>query len=381
MKIGPLKLVRPFQCEVLIYDDICSSWLARSVPCNVTVGTISTRFVFPVFLSVNFLGRLLWLLLTLPKNQKSLFFDYLSLLIGAIQPKIIVTGADNNTALAAFADTHPNILTIFVQTALRSTTGRFPTGIRIPNYYALGESEKLIFASLQVQTNIYKPWGSLKLGYALAEPTQKPFHHSDVCFISHHRPEQSAINSPIVEQMIEETSDLLFEHTCRYVEKFGLTLRILAKSRESLWHEKERQHYERLSRNYPFELVVAEKSSEELETYYALFASGIVINTASTLGFEALAIGKKVLFGAPMTTGLIERWGISAYFDQVPRLITVEHNDFRHFEEKLNKVRSLSVAEYHRQTAKTARRLMTQDPRNPPHQQLRDVILKNLFLE
>ena len=348
------------------------------MPCNVTVGTISTRFVFPVFLSIKFLRSLLWFLLTFPKHRGSVFLGYLSVLIGAIEPKIIVTGADNNTALAAFAQSHPNIVTIFVQTALRDTAGGFPTGIRIPNYYALGESEKLIFASLQIQTDIYKPWGSLKLGYALSEPTREPFHHIDLCFVSTHRPEQTTSNLPILNQMIEETSNLLFEHTCKYAEQFGLTLRILAKSREPVWHEKERQHYERLSRNYPFELVVAEKSSEELQTYYALFASEIVINNASTLGFEALAIGKKVLFGAPMTTGLIERWGISAYFDKVPRLIAVEQNNLRHFEEKLNILRSLSVAEYDRQTAKTARRLMTQDPRNPPHQQLQQVIRKHL---
>jgi len=379
LKIGPFKFVRPFQCEVLIYDDICSTWLTRSVPSNVTVGAISTRFVFPIFLSFKFLRRLLWFLLTFPKHRGSLFLGYISVLIGVIQPKIIVTGADNNTALATFAQSHPNIVTIFIQTALRDVAGGFPTGIRIPNYYALGESEKLIFSSLQVQTDIYKPWGSLKLGYALAEPTREPFHHIDLCFVSDHRPEQAALNLPILGQMIKETNDLLFKHTCKYAEKFGLTVRILAKSREPVWHEKERQHYERLSHTYPFELVVAEKSSEALETYHALFASEVVINNASTLGFEALAIGKKVLFGAPMTAGLIERWGISVYFDQVPRLIAVERNNSLHFEEKLNILRSLSVAEYHRKTTETAQHLITQDPRNPPHQQLQEVIRKHLL--
>tara|TARA_Y100001960_G_scaffold334135_1_gene445598 strand:- start:2242 stop:3294 length:1053 start_codon:yes stop_codon:yes gene_type:complete len=349
------------------------------VPSEVTVGTISTRFEFPIFLSVKFLRRLLWLLLTFPKHRGSLFLSYLSIVIGAIQPKIIVTGADNNTALAAFAHSHPNILTIFVQTALRDTTGGFPTGIRIPNYYALGESENLIFNSLQVQADSYKPWGSLKLGYALADPTPKLFHHIDVCFVSNHRPEQATINSSILWQMIEETSDLLFEHTCKYAEKFGLTLRILAKSREPEWHEKELRHYERLSQDFPFELVVAEKSSGQLDPYYALFASEIVINNASTLGFEALAIGKKVLFGASMTTGLIDRWGISVYFDQVPSLITVDQTDFLHFEKKLNKLRSLSAAEYHQQTADKTRSLVTQDPRNPPHHQLEEIIRNRLL--
>ena len=378
MKIGPFNLVKAFRCEVLIFDDICATWLAKSVPCNVTVGRISTRFTFPILLSLKFITKFVWCVLTFPKHRQSLYLNYLYILVGAIEPKIILTGADNDPSLAALANAHPHILTIFVQTALRSTKQGFPTGIQIPNYFALGQREKLIFASLKVNTDSYRPFGSIKLGYAVSEPAQVQFAYRDICFISNHRPEVPITKRRSLEQAIEATSDRLFQYTCEYAKKYGLTLRLLAKSREPNWHEHERKHYERLSRNFPIQFVVADKFAKELDTYRGLFSSETIVNCASTLGFEALAIKKKVLFGASMTPGLISKWGISYHFDQLPKTLVLGKDDFFHFEEKMNQLRRLSTTEYLLQISDCASRLITQDLHNPPHLQLREVIRKHL---
>jgi len=378
LKIGPFNLIKAFQCKVLIFDEICATWLAKSVPNNVTVGKISTRFTFPILLSLKFITKLLWCVLTFPKHRQSLYLNYLYILVGIVEPKIILTGADNDRSLATLANAHPHILTIFVQTALRSTKQGFPTGIQIPNYFALGQREKLIFASLKVNTDSYRPFGSIKLGYAVSEPAQVQFAYRDICFISNHRPEVPITKRRSLEQAIEATSDRLFQYTCEYAKKYGLTLRLLAKSREPNWHEHERKHYERLSRNFPIQFVVADKFAKELDTYRGLFSSETIVNCASTLGFEALAIKKKVLFGASMTPGLISKWGISYHFDQLPKTLVLGKDDFFHFEEKMNQLRRLSTTEYLLQISDCASRLITQDLHNPPHLQLREVIRKHL---
>ena len=87
---------------------------------------------------------------------------------------------------------------------------------------------------------------------------------------------------------------------------------------------------------------------------------------------------KKVLFGAPMTPGLISQWGISCYFDQLPKTLMLEKDDFFHFEEKMNQLRRLSTTEYLLQVSDCASRLITQDLHKPPHLQLREVICKHL---
>ena len=153
----------------------------------------------------------------------------------------------------------------------------------------------------------------------------------------------------------------------------------MAQSREPHWHDNERLHYQTLCSNYPFDIVAEIKSSRELDTYHALLVSDIVINTGSTLGFEALAAGKKVLSGASMNPQLIKDWGVSAYFDQVPGFMCMKQEDFSHFEEKLNALRTLPLAKYQRHTSTVARELVAQDTDCPPHEYIRETIRQYLL--
>ena len=364
---------------MLIYDDICSHWLKRATPDNTRVAHLSTRFSFPIFICLRFWVTFLRCLTPFRKQKRSYFLVYLYALVSSIQPKIVVTGADNSAALASLAEITSDVWFIFVQTALRDTNQGFPSGIKLPTYYAFGQSERLIFSSLGVRSHQYFPIGSIKLGYALSDPVPPPFAYADLLFISDHRPGRPENILPPLERAIQATSDLLFMHSWEYAQKYGLTLRVVAKTREPHWHEKERLHYKTLCRNYPFDFVTENKSSRALDTYHALLASDLVINNGSTLGFEALAAGKKVLFGASMSPQLIKDWGVSDYFDQVPDFMCIQQEDFPHFEEKLNALRALPLAKYQRDTSTVARELVSQDPDCPPHEYIRETIRQYLL--
>ena len=364
---------------MLIYDDICSHWLERATPDNVSVAHLSTRFSFPIFVCSRFWVTLLRYLIPFRRQKKPYFLAYLYALVATIQPKIVVTGADNNVALASLAEITPDVWFIFVQTTMRSIKHGFPEGIRLPTYYALGQSERLILNSLQIPSREYVPVGSLKLGFVLSDPTPPMFAYVDLCFISNHRPGQAETTLLPLERAIEAASNLLFMHSWEYAQKYGLTLRVVAKSREPHRHDKERQHYQTLCRNYPFDFVTEIKSSRGLDTYHALLVSDIVINNGSTLGFEALAAGKKVLFGASMNPQLIKDWGVSAYFDQVPGFMCIQQEDFPHFEKKLNALRALPLAKYQRHTSTVARELIAQNTDCPPHEYIRETIRQYLL--
>ena len=379
MNIKPVKLIKSFSCDVLIYDDLCSHWLERATPDNISVAHLSTRFSYPIFICSRFWVTLLRYLIHFRRQKKSYFLAYLYALVATIQPKIVMTGADNNTTLASLAEIIPDVWFIFVQTALRDTNQGFPSGIKLPTYFAFGQSERLIFSSLGVHSRQYLPVGSIKLGYALSDPAPPRFAYVDLCFISTHRPGQVEATLPPLERAIEAASNLLFMHSWKYAQKYGLTLRVVAKSREPHRHDKERRHYQTLCSNYPFDFVAEIKSSCELDTYHALLVSDIVINTGSTLGFEALAAGKKVLFGASMNPQLIKDWGVSNYFDQVPGFMCVKQEDFSDFETKLNALRALPLAKYQRHTSAVARELIVQDTDCPPHAYIRETIRQYLL--
>jgi len=375
----PIKLIKSFNCDVLIYDDIYSHWLERATPDNISVAHLSIRVSFPIFICSRFWVTFVRCLAPFRKQKRSYFLAYLYALVSTIQPKIVVTGSDNNATLASLAEITPDVWFIFVQTALRDTSQGFPRGVKLPTYCAFGQSERLIFSSLAVRSRQYLPVGSIKLGYALSDPAPPQFAHADLLFISTHRPVQPEITLPPLDRAVEATSNLLFIHSWEYARKYGLTLRVVAKSREPHWHEKEQLHYKTLCRNYPFDFVTENKSSRALDTYHALLASDLVINNGSTLGFEALAAGKKVLFGASMSPQLIKDWGVSDYFDQIPDFMCIQQEDFPHFEEKLNALRALPLAKYQRDTSTVARALVSQDTDCPPHEYIRETIRQYLL--
>ena len=350
------------------------------MPATARAARLSTRFFFPVFLCWRFwLALFRYLILHSMQNNSSCFLAYLRALVNTVRPRVIITGADNNATLASLAEISPDVWFIFVQTAMRDTAQGFPHGIRLPTYYAFGQSEQLIFDTLRVRCRQYVPTGSIKLGYALSDPAPPAFASADLCFISNHRPERPVSAVPPLEQTIAATDDLLFMHSCEYARRNDLILRIVAKSREPNWQEKERLHYQKLYEDYPLDFVTADKSTRELDTYHALLASGLVIHNASTLGFEALAAEKKVLFGASMNPQLVRNWGISAYFDQVPDFMCLQQKDFSHFEQKLDALRAMSLDEYRCHTSAAAQQLISQDTNCPPHEHIREAIRQYLL--
>ena len=371
--LRPIKFIKSFQCDVLIYDDICQKWLAKSLPEECERACISTRFSIPLLLSFRFLWCLIWRLRPLRPGKRHYLFEYLSVLIETTQPKVLISGADNNFVVAEISQSYPEVWVILVQTALRDTNQGFPTEIKLPTYWSFGQCERSMFTKLGVSCEELVPIGSIKLGYALAFSSNKEFTQKDICFVSTLRPERVVDQSQSLLNAIDAVSDSLFRYACQYAEQHHLRLRVLGKSRESHLHTKEHSHYTRLSDGYPFEFVSAEKEVRELDTYFALFASDLIIHNASTLGFEALAAGKRVLFGASISPGLIEDWGIQAYFDQLPSFVCVQTDDYRHFEKKVDELRKLSDRQYASAILAASKAVIAQDE-PPPHKKIEKAI-------
>ena len=292
----------------------------------------------------------------------------------------MLSGADNNERLAQLAHCMKDIQFIFVQTALRDTNQGFPRNVSLPHYLAFGQRESTIFDVCQVKCARYEPIGSLKLGYALLDPSPPVFAPTDLCFISDHRPGQPFKAASALGQAIASNSDQLFTHSVTYARKNKSTLRVIGKAREPYWQRMEKQHYQKLAGNYPVDFISTDKVDSSLNMYHAVFASSIVINNASTLGFEALAAKKKVLFGATMNPDLVEHWGVSEYFFRVPQIISLSAAHFSHFEEKLNALDKISASEYGDLVDAFALDVIAQDTNYPAHLRIHSKIKELLNL-
>ena len=141
MKLKLVKFKKSFSCDVLIFDHIGESWLSKLVPNSASIGYFSTRFYFPILFHKHFLRRLFVILLgrIFVRNYNSYYF-YLDAVIQSIQPKIIITAADNSVTLSKISKLHSSILFVYVQSALRGWYS-FQKNVDLPVYCSFGSIE------------------------------------------------------------------------------------------------------------------------------------------------------------------------------------------------------------------------------------------------
>ena len=372
MKIKLVKFKKSFSCDVLIFDDIGASWLSKVVPNSASIGYVSTRFSFPILFHKYFLRRLFVILLgrIFSRNYNSYYF-YLDALIQSIQPKIIVTAADNSVTLSKISKLHTSILFVYVQSALRDLYS-FQKNVDLPVYCSFGQIEKRLFNDSNIRVQEYLPIGSVKLGMAMSKEHTSSHMHADICFISSYRAEKkySKRRDVWINKRIEGIDQLLFLHSIKFARRSNLSVRVLGKAREDEWQRLEMIHYEKLADGFPFEYVQTDNELREYESYYGLLSSGLSISCGSTLGFEGLSAGKKVLFGATMDVNFIDDWGVRYYYSDMPQLISLQQNSFEHFSCKVEYLRDISLDEFLEVTSSYARQIMHESPIGKPHEML-----------
>ena len=142
MKLKLVKFKKSFSCDVLIFDHIGESWLSKLVPNSASIGYFSTRFYFPILFHKYFLRRLFVILLgrIFARNYNS-YYIYLDAVIQSIQPKIIITAADNSVTLSKISKLHSSILFVYVQSALRDRYS-FQKNVDLPVYCSFESIEK-----------------------------------------------------------------------------------------------------------------------------------------------------------------------------------------------------------------------------------------------
>ncbi len=104
-------------------------------------------------------------------------------------------------------------------------------------------------------------------------------------------------------------------------------------------------------------------------------ASGLVIHPASTLGFELLAAGKKVVLGATVHPELIQAWGIKHYVDALPDSVKLkaESNETDFFQH-CDALRAMPDSQYRELTRKAAQSLVSMPADGYPHEKVKALI-------
>ena len=371
-----LQIVEPTKTDVLIFDDLGSNWLHHCLPSGITRVTISLRHSFPVVLNFRFFFNVLKTLIREMRGRREDgSYALLCGLIKNVSPRVIISCLDNSHLLTRFDKDHPQIKVAFIQTALRDTVQSFSPKQGLPVYLSLGETERKIFHTLDIHCNEYRPIGSVKLGLALAEEKDRPHQAFDLAFVSHYRSKMFGDEAPQLHHLIEASQRNLFRLCCRYAKSFTLTMVVIMRARTPEERQAEEEYYKRLSDEFPVHFVCADKAKRELDSYFAGLASGLVIHSASTLGFELLAAGKKAILGATVNPSLIEAWGIEHYVDALPDSVKLKAGGSdTDFFQHCDTLRAMPDAQYRELTRKAAHSLISMPADDCPHEQVKALI-------
>ena len=371
-----IRLVESATTDVLIFDNAGNNWLHYCLPTDIKSVTISMRHSLPVVLNFQFFFHLLKSLIREMRGRKGDgSYSLLCALINDLSPRVIISCIDNSRLLSRFARDHPQTKVAFIQTALRDTVLSFSPKQGLPVYLSLGETERKIFHTLGIHYKEYRPIGSVKLGLALSNKKDGPCQTFDLAFISHYRSSLFGNEAPRGHQLIEANQRNLFRLCCRYAESLTLTIVVIIKARTPQVRSAEEMYYKNLAGEFPVHFVHSDKAKRELDSYFAGLASGLVIHSASTLGFELLAAGKKVILRATVNPKLIEAWGIEHYVDALPDSVKLKAGGSdTDFFQHCDTLRAMPDAQYRELTRKAAQSLVSMAGDDCPHERVKALI-------
>ncbi len=374
-----LEFIKPFTCDILVFDIIGKHWIQRCLPENMVVRHLDLRDKYPLLLCVRFFVRLVQNLISYDRHLKGYRSQaILSALFDTINPRLIFTFADQSILVARYASQNKNIRVVMVQGALRGLYDMmFSSEVRhLPQYFALGRVEEAIFNTSGFRCKSYTPLGSVKLGLALAQYKPNSYAKFDLCFISHYRPNISTdSHSDKLVDKLYTNQRILFELLTDYAHDRDLSVVVISKTRNHNLQKQEEDYFASLSKTSSFEFILSDKLDNEFNSYHASLASDLILSPGSTLGFEMLGVGKKTLFGASIDRQLIGLWGLGPYFDALPSLLKLESPTRTSFFQHCDRIRSIPQDEYLELVRDSAYAIISMPKSKYPHQMLKDALV------
>ncbi len=333
---------------MLIYDEVGSDILLNAIPEESSFFIFSSRSEIPIFISIDFFYSILTGIIKNKKIKDSI----ISAIIKELRPKVIVTYIDNSVAINKIRLLFPHIPLVTVQNGVRWEFAIKNRAIQhYDNYFSFGAVESKIFLQGgHSATSIY-PIGSLRAGVFREQKSVKNLKEFDLCFISQFNPaidSQSALDewTANVFKFYYEAGKKYFNLIAKYAKKNNLSLCIaMRNSQGSLSYLEERGYF--ANHDYDDATLIQQ---DKFSSYEAVQKSRLSFTISSTLGYEALGWGERVIFAKDieLVRSLIENgvWSKNLMTDGLPefqKLVTLNYSEL---EFKATSLLEMSNSEY-----------------------------------
>ena len=358
-------------CDVLIYDEEGSDLISRCLPRNLAVQILHVRKGLPLIKSFRFFLLLLSNISKYGITRESLITS----MIQIWKPKIVITNIDNSPALAGLNAKFPKLQCISVQNGSRwdlSNPNVHP--IRFGQYFTFGTVEKEILASSYCTAEQIHPIGSLRAGIFTEEHELVKVSTYDLCFISGYTPLKSSYVDAwdeAITNAYHQVEKMLFELVAFYALSNHLSLCIAMRySKEDLEHVDEKRYFSfpNTASGTSFHFIPRSGYS----SYEAATASRLCITSSSSLGYEVLGLGKKVLFAKDVRdlAQLVFQgsWNENYVTKYLPPLLRLHSLEPKEFSAKVKQILNMPDEKYAEYTKEARLKYMNLDLENLPQQ-------------
>jgi len=291
--------------------------------------------------------------------------------IGIVKPKLVLTFIDNFPPFFQLKNRFPEIQTMLIQNGIRSERGdlfgRLLDSLKLESnhvdqMFVFGRAVGTLY-SKYISGEIV-PIGSFKNNSVPISATES----KSIAYVSTYRPgiskdfvvPDSSPSNPVTYQQITARRERVIIYVAEYCKKHQKQFVIVGKDED---FSEENLYYQKLLENYPWKL---EPRLTSMNSYEVLNKSEIVVFTSSTLGYEALARGKKTaafLIDAKLLDAQALRFGWPAVVADEGKFWTHQLEEKR-FAEILDYLTSVSQSDWEQTCSETMNDIITYDANN-----------------
>jgi len=314
--------------------------------------------------------------------------NYARQFIKVAKPKLILTFIDNFPPYYLLKNKFPRIKVWLIQNGVRSDRGDLFGLLKATSSSHTNQVDKMfVFGAaigkkyLEYISGETVVHGSFKNNLVSILPPKK----NSVAYISTYRPGQkrsfvvpeSRPELPITYEQIVTQRERVILWLAKYCAENNLELTIVGKDEN---HQREKNYYRSLLKNYEFAFVARRQASS---SYEAIDRSEFVVFTSSTLGYESLARGKRtaaLMLDAETIGAEALKFGWPAKLQDDGPFWTHQLNEVR-LDEIMDFLREVDDAEWDEIRKQTIKDVIVFDPDNSKFRESVDQIRQSWQLQ
>ncbi len=369
-------------CDILIYDGEGSDMLLYCIPVQSDVFIVRHREEVSLFISLSFFLQIFLGLLKYRRPHAAIMIA----IIKHLKPKIIITYIDNSPTICSIKRVFPSIPVISVQNGTRwDFSYKNRVHMQYDHYFSFGSVESDIFSQGGHTVSNFYPIGSLRAGIFRHEYPVLKEKEFDLCYISQYDsiPQNHfGLDTSTLKMFSSyyEVGKRHFDIILKYAEENKLSLCVAMRHQlNSAEFEREREYFN--CKNHANITYIPQCI---FSSYRAVQASRLSFTISSTLGYEALGWGERVIFAKDVeaVNSLVTQgsWTdnlVTHRLSELQRLHSLEYSELSFKVSELLKMTNENYINY----SKSARTYyMNYDDEQKPHEIIKSKIKRLLAI-